>query len=255
MSNKTEKEAGATSINNMLKAIEILDARIETAKEVTQKAQAATREAREALAALVQEKKSTEALKASLADLVRVQVGELITETTSRELATMGRITQEQMQKSVAKVISEFDFLEKVLTGKENPDRPSIPELLEQARAATGIEWPRMVDYVTAAAHVALGCTTDACLGIVKYAVRFKVTGILGDGHLHVCHKCLKGLQEDSKVSIIATVRMETGVCPWKHPPIKSKIFRDAETGDLAYVVDESVFGQYLKPQEEVEGI
>ncbi|GAQ61911.1 hypothetical protein [Streptomyces scabiei] len=71
-------------------------------------------------------------LAATLAeDTVRAALDASVTE----QLASLGEVTEQQMRKSVEKVIAEFDKLRDLLLGNEQtakgPEKRTIPELLQ----------------------------------------------------------------------------------------------------------------------------
>lgn len=76
-----------------------------------------------------------EATRGLVAELAEDKVAEHLQAEVTRQLATLGDQTREQMDKSTAKVIAEFDKLRNLLLGRERPangrQQRSIPELLQ----------------------------------------------------------------------------------------------------------------------------
>jgi hypothetical protein len=100
------------------RTIELLDKRVEAADTAVRKLQEATREANGTLKAVEEARKLLDRERAAVVASVTERVGELIDGITRDELGKLGRITEEQMHKSVLKVSSEFDKLEKILLGE-----------------------------------------------------------------------------------------------------------------------------------------
>jgi hypothetical protein len=215
-------------VNQALNAIELLNKRIEAASEATRKAQEAARTANEAMSVLAKGRKAVEALRASLAATVENAAGELIEAEVKVQVARLNEATTVAIEDKYRSVIAGFEDLRKILTGEEDPNRPSIPEYLRQAREVLGVEWPQLMSYIKAAAAVSRGCTTLDCPGVVKWAVKIKIdTGII---HVHICGKCYTEYRRDMHTEIFDSVLLETKVCPWQHPLSKNVAVHDTET-------------------------
>lgn len=97
------------------------------------------REARGTLKDLRYEIKTARALvettRQLTAELAETQVRELLEKEVVRQVTALGEQTSEQMRKSVAKVIAEFDKLRDLLLGQDRVtdgrEERSIPELLQ----------------------------------------------------------------------------------------------------------------------------
>lgn len=76
-----------------------------------------------------------EATRQLAAELAETQVRDLLEKEVTRQLAALGEQTSEQMRKSVAKVIAEFDKLRDLLLGRDRVadgrEERSIPDLLQ----------------------------------------------------------------------------------------------------------------------------
>lgn len=229
----------ANPTNDALKAVELLDKRIEAAGEATRKAQDAAREAREAVAGLGSERKALEALKADIQRLVGDQCKDLIRDSVTEDLKVMGGVIEESMDTAVERVNSRFAELEKLCLGFDDPKgRISIPDMLAQAREVLSVEWPRLMQYITAARAMAAGCGCEddgvACPGVVKWAVRYTMKladGKTGEGHIHCCHKHYREYDRDASITITAVFRLVTDVCPFEHDGPTPRHFYDTETG------------------------
>lgn len=98
------------------------------------------REARGTLKDLRYETKTArelaEATRQLAAELAETQVRDLLAAEVDRQVTALGEQTQQQMSKSVAKVIAEFDKLRDLLLGNDRVtdgrEERSIPELLQE---------------------------------------------------------------------------------------------------------------------------
>jgi chromosome segregation ATPase len=105
----------------------------DVAREV-QQLRAATREAHEAIAGLREtirdaatERRAVQQLLDGIEDRVqRAVAGHIeqhLEQEVAREVAKLGEVTQRAMDRAVAKVEREFDRLEAIYTGHENPGK------------------------------------------------------------------------------------------------------------------------------------
>lgn len=83
---------------------------------------------------------SAKGLAATLADDT---VRAVIEAEVTKQVETLGKVTEQQMEKSAAKVISEFDRLRDILLGNERAadgrEQRSIPELLQDPAVLAGV--------------------------------------------------------------------------------------------------------------------
>jgi len=91
---------------------------------------AAIREAHEVLRDLRTERRALEQMVAGIQGRVRRAVEEVLKAEVEQQVAQLGDATERAMAKSVAKVQSEFDRLERIFTGQEKPGQEPLEDLI-----------------------------------------------------------------------------------------------------------------------------
>jgi hypothetical protein len=215
-------------------AIELLNKRIEAADTAARKLQEATREANGTLKAVEEARKLLDRERAAVVASVTERVGELIDGITRDELGKLGRITEEQMHKSVLKVSSEFDKLEKILLGEEPGDGgKSIRQYISDMERSFQFSYEKFTEFLAGAASLNLGCTAPDCEEELRWALKVIITlpdGRKGEMHTHMCVRHYKATVDDPEIRIIKKFDLAGGsICPWQHPPVKQSMVFDEE--------------------------
>jgi hypothetical protein len=204
-----------TTTDQALRAAELLDRKKEEAEAVLRRIQEERRSLREEAVGLQSQVKAAQAAADRIAALVGEEVGKLITDATKTEIDKLGKLTEEQMRKSVAKVTSEFDKLRDILLGLErNNDRPSIPEMIDQLSASLDLKWGHFVQAILAAAAAIGGCNDIDCDGPATYAVLYR-TPDKQEVHSHLCGRHKEEMKQHG--TILKSFHIENAICPYKH--------------------------------------
>jgi phosphoenolpyruvate-protein kinase (PTS system EI component) len=98
----------------------------------------ATREAHEALRDLRAERKALDNARRTLSGDIKQVVESMIEERVAAGLASYAETVTAAMDSAVAKVHSEFNRLERIFTGREDPSRPDLETLIRA--------YPKVVD-------------------------------------------------------------------------------------------------------------
>lgn len=224
---------------------DLLTKRTEAAQEAAKKLQEATREANATLKAVVDQREVVELQTAALLVLVRDRANELIEKTVKEQLDEMSVQTEQQMDKSVKKVISEFDRLQAILLGEEDDGKPSIQDYINNANETLHTVYPKLMQYISSAMSLREGCQSQTfvgessnCPGVVKYSIKFRLRADPDDpntdivGHAHFCAKHHRDAVNDPSMEVIDVFKMEDmQICPWKHPVKRAPMIFDDTTG------------------------
>lgn len=208
------------TIEDAIQAAELIDDRIGRAADTTQKAQEATRELREAISEAKELRRSLEGVEARIMAFTDEAIRERIETTVTEKLDVLGRMTEEQMRKSVAKVISEFDMLKDSLLGLDERSKPSIPEMIDEMHVALKLQWPVFLNAIKAAQATLRGCSNSECDKSSKWAVLAMMQlpdGKRGESHMHFCTSHKEALKKDPAITILKSFRLETTICPYPH--------------------------------------
>lgn len=102
----------------------------------------ATRQAHEVLGDLRRERRAVEQFAATVRADVEAAVRARIEAEVERQVGELAEVTKRAMRESVAKVEREFDRLARIFTGRENPDRPDLEEVIRArvARVASEVD-------------------------------------------------------------------------------------------------------------------
>jgi hypothetical protein len=224
------------NINNANRSADVLGERIRAAEEAAEKAREATRGLREALAEAGDHQRAFKAAETKLKRLADDEVSCILEAEVTRQVGILGEQTEIQMRKSVAKVSSEFDRLEKSFLGKERDDgRMSIDELIEQMNEITSVRWPLLVKAVLAAKEMEKGCSDVDCDSPADFSVLLKVKpGQASDrpenpqgrlGHVHLCRIHTAEIEKAGMVQRKVDIQKE--MCPYPHGPGVELVFKD----------------------------
>jgi hypothetical protein len=219
------------SVSAAFGTADLLSKRIEAAEAAAWRLQEATREANSTLGAIKAEKTALEAVKADLVASLASRSGELVDQAVREQLEVMGKATEAAMQESVKKVGSEFDKLEKIYLGEGPTGQKSIRQYTYELEQTFGIGTEKLQELVSMMVALNAGCTGVDCNGVVKYAVLMRVQTPDGTGemHTHLCYKHYRSIMDDPAVTVVKYYKMEDGICPFKHPPVKVPMLYDED--------------------------
>lgn len=217
-----KKGKEVTGTDSAIRAMEMLDKRIAVAKETERKVQDAIRELRSEVSAAASLKKELKTQEDALRHLAEEFVTEVVETELERQLKVLGEKTEEQMRKSVQKVISEFDMLRDVLMGSDgtNPEKKTIPQLVEDLEKTLSLKWEAFMSAVRAASAVSKGCSDQECRKEPEWAVLALIElpdGRRGESHFHMCAEHKERLKTDPDATVLRTQEIVRYICPWDH--------------------------------------
>lgn len=207
------------TIDEAIQAAELIEDRIGKGADAAAKVQETTRELRETIQQAQDARKALEAVEARVAVLTEESVKERIEAAVKEQIDRLGTLTEEQMRKTSAKIISEFDTLKSALLGLDD-DKKSIPQMVDEMEAALQLKWPVFMNAVLAAQATLRGCSDEECTKPARWAVLAMLDvpgGQRGEGHFHLCTKHKELMKHDPKVTILKSFELETRMCPYRH--------------------------------------
>lgn len=213
------------TIDEAIQAAELIEDRIGKGAEAAQKAHEATRVLREAISDAESTRKALAAQEARIAAMTEEAIKGRIEKAVSEQLEVLGKITEESMRKSVAKVTAEFDKLQAILLG-EDEGKKSIKKMVDDIEAAFQLKWPVFLNAMAAAQATLRGCSDENCKKPAKWAVLAMLEipdkenpaeTFRGEGHFHLCLQHKELMKSDPKVTILKSFELETKMCPYHH--------------------------------------
>ena len=220
------------TVEEAIQAAELIDDRIGKGAEAVGRAQEATRALRETIAEAKELRRSLEGAEARILAFTDQAIKTRIETSVSEQLDVLGKITKKEMEKSVAKVISEFDGLRDVLLGADDPSgKKTIPQMIEDMERSLGLRWDVFMTAIAAAQAVMQGCSTTDCEKAPAWAVVAMIElpdGRRGEAHFHMCSAHKEELKRDPGVTILKSFKLETTMCPYQHEIKYMKPFPEA---------------------------
>lgn len=220
------------TIEEAIQAAELIDDRIGKGAEAVGKAQEATRELRETISEARGILRTLEAAEARIAAMTDEAIKTRIETSVIEQLDVLGKMTEQQMKKSVTKVISEFDGLRDVLLGADDPSgKKTIPQMIVDMERSLGLQWDVFMTAIAAAQAVMQGCSTTDCEKASVWAVVAMIElpdGRRGEAHFHMCSAHKEELKRDPGVTILKSFKLETTMCPYQHEIKYMKPFPEA---------------------------
>lgn len=211
------------AIEDAIQAAELIEDRTSKANSERRKLQEATRELRETIAAAQDARRALEAVEARVAAITEESVREHIEVAVKEQIDKLGALTEDQMRKTSAKIISEFDKLKNALLGLDD-GKKSIPQMVDEMEAALQLKWPVFMNAVLAAQATLRGCSDEHCNKPARWAVlaMLDVPGddgsiIRGEGHFHFCTTHKEAMKHDPTITILKSFELETRMCPYQH--------------------------------------
>lgn len=207
------------AIEDAIQVAELIDSRVLKGSEAVERAQEAARELRSTIAAAEDARKALEAVETRVAVLTEESVRKRIEIEVKAQIDRLGELTEDQMRKTSAKIISEFDRLKNILMGNEKGQKP-ITEMIDEVETALKLKWPVFMNAVHAARVTTLGCSDQDCNKPARWAVLAMLDipdGRRGEGHFHLCTTHKETMKHDPKATIIKSFELETRMCPYQH--------------------------------------
>lgn len=207
------------TIDEAIQAAELIEDRIGKGADAAAKVQEATRELRETIQQAQDARRALEAVADRVAALTEESVRERIEAAVKEQIDRLGVLTEDQMRKTSAKIISEFDKLKNTLLGLDD-GKKSIPQMVDEMEAVLQLKWPVFMNAVAGIQAVARGCSDEGCKNPAQWGVLVMLDlpdGRRGEGHFHLCSPHKEELKQDQTVTFIKSFRLETQICPYQH--------------------------------------
>lgn len=207
------------AIEDAIQVAELIDSRVLKGSEAVERAQEAARELRSTIAAAEDARKALEAVETRVAVLTEESVRKRIEIEVKAQIDRLGELTEDQMRKTSAKIISEFDRLKNILMGNEKGQKP-ITEMIDEVETALKLKWPVFMNAVHAARVTTLGCSDQDCNKPARWAVLAMLDipdGRRGEGHFHLCTRHKELMKQDPTATILKSFELETRMCPYQH--------------------------------------
>lgn len=207
------------AIEDAIQVAELIDSRVLKGSEAVERAQEAARELRSTIAAAEDARKALEAVEARVAATTEESVRKRIEIEVKAQIDRLGELTEDQMRKTSAKIISEFDRLKNILMGNEKGQKP-ITEMIDEVETALKLKWPVFMNAVHAARVTTLGCSDQDCNKPARWAVLAMLDipdGRRGEGHFHLCTRHKELMKQDPTATILKSFELETRMCPYQH--------------------------------------